>query len=54
MRSHDLNRLLDEPGPERSALPCKYLFWKPPRMSLDPKAVRSIARFIGSIAAADA
>ena len=27
MRSHDLIRLLDEPGPERGAPPCKYLFW---------------------------
>ena len=30
MRSHDLIRLLDEPGPERGAPPCKYLFWIDP------------------------
>ena len=27
MRSHDLIRLLDEPGPERWRPLCKYLFW---------------------------
>jgi hypothetical protein len=27
VRSHDLIRLLDEPGPEHWALPWKYLFW---------------------------
>ena len=27
MRSHDLIRLLDEPGPKRWAPLCKYLFW---------------------------
>jgi len=30
VRSHDLIRLLDEPGPERGAPPCKYLFWIDP------------------------
>jgi hypothetical protein len=30
VRSHDLIRLLDEPGPERGAPPCKYLFWNDP------------------------
>ncbi len=30
MRSHDLIRLLDEPGPERGAPLCKYLFWIDP------------------------
>jgi hypothetical protein len=54
VRSHDLNRLLDEPGPERDRASQKIAFWKPPRLSLDPKAVRLIARFIGAIAAADA
>ena len=54
MRSHDLNRLLDEPGPERDRASQKISFLKPPRLSLDPKAVRLIARFIGAIAAADA
>lgn len=29
MRSHDLNRLLDEPGPERRPH-SKYVFWKWP------------------------
>jgi hypothetical protein len=27
VRSHDLNRLLDEPGLERRRAPRKYLFW---------------------------
>ncbi len=30
MRSHDLIRLLDEPGPERGARPCRYPFWIDP------------------------
>ena len=54
MRSHDLNRLLDEPGPERDRASQKIAFWKPPRLSLYPKAVHLITRFIGAIAAADA
>ena len=32
MRSHDLNRLLDEPGPERRAH-SKYVFWKLPGLT---------------------
>ena len=30
MRSHDLIRLLDEPGQESGAPSCKYLFWIDP------------------------
>jgi hypothetical protein len=30
VRSHDLIRLLDEPGPESGAPSCKYLFWIDP------------------------
>jgi hypothetical protein len=30
VRSHDLIRLLDEPGPESGAPLCKYLFWIDP------------------------
>jgi hypothetical protein len=54
VRSHDLNRLLDEPGPEGDRASQKISFWKPPRLSLDPRAVRSIARFVAAVVAADA
>jgi hypothetical protein len=45
VRSHDLIRLLDEPGPERGAPLCKYLFW------IDPIGMNAGGAGAGSLAA---